>query len=111
LALFAGTMSFARRVDAPYVAPAIAAVFGLAHGAGFAAPLLEMEIPPGQMIWTLLAFNLGVEGGQLTALAIMGAVVWGLRKAVVRIPQAAFDVTAALLFALGVFWFVSRGFA
>jgi len=111
LALFAGAMSFARRVDGPYVAPAIATVFGLAHGAGFAGPLLEMEIPPGQLIWTLLAFNLGVEGGQLAALAIMGAVLWILRSTLPQIPKPAFDATAAILFALGTFWFVSRAFA
>lgn len=111
LALFAGTMSFARRFDGPYVAPAIATVFGLAHGAGFAGPLLEMDIPSDQLIWTLLAFNLGVEGGQLAVLAIMGAVLWILRSTLTQIPRPAFDATAAVLFALGTFWFVSRAFA
>lgn len=111
LALFAGAMSFAGRFDGPYVAPAIATVFGLAHGAGFAGPLLEMDIPPGQLIWTLLAFNLGVEGGQLAALAIMGAILWILRSTLTQIPKPAFDATAAMLFALGTFWFVSRAFA
>lgn len=111
LALFAGTMSFARRFDGPYIAPAIATVFGLAHGAGFAGPLLEMDIPSDQLIWTLLAFNLGVEGGQLAALAIMGAILWILRRASTQIPKLAFDATAAVLFALGTFWFVSRAFA
>jgi len=109
LALFAATMSFARRFDAPYVAPAIAAVFGLAHGAGFAGPLLEMEIPAGSLVWTLLAFNVGVELGQLTALGVLAAVLWSLIRLMKRIPDLAFDATAASLFALGVFWFVSRG--
>jgi hypothetical protein len=111
LALFAGAMSFARRVDGPYVAPAIATVFGLAHGAGFAGPLLEMEIPSGQLIWTLLVFNIGVEAGQLAALSIMGAVLWILRSTLQQIPKPAFDATAAILFALGTFWFVSRALA
>lgn len=111
LAVFAGTMSYARRFDGPYIAPAIATIFGLAHGAGFAGPLLEMEIPSGQLLWTLLAFNLGVEAGQLTALAVMGGALWLLRRAPTRIPAAAFDATAALLFALGTFWFVSRSFS
>lgn len=108
LALFAGSMSFARRFDAPYVAPAIASIFGLAHGAGFAGPLLEMEIPAGQLIWTLLAFNLGVEFGQLAALGLFGAGLWILRRTLVRIPDIAFDATAAVLFALGSYWFVAR---
>jgi hypothetical protein len=108
LALFAGSMSFARRFDGPYIAPAIATVFGLAHGAGFAGPLLEMEIPASQLIWTLLAFNVGVELGQLAALAVFGAGLWVLQRTLVRTPATAFDATAALLFALGTFWFVSR---
>jgi hypothetical protein len=108
LALFAGSMSFARRFDGPYIAPAIATIFGLAHGAGFAGPLLEMKIPAGQLIWSLLAFNIGVELGQLASLAVFGAALWILRRTLVRVPDMAFDATAALLFALGSFWFVSR---
>ena len=111
LALFAGTMSFARRFDGPYVAPAIATIFGLAHGAGFAGPLLEMHIPADQLVWTLLAFNIGVEGGQLTALAVLGVTLWVLRATLTQFPSRAFDATAAALFALGLFWFVSRALA
>jgi len=111
LALFAGAMSYARHFDAPYVASAIAAIFGLAHGAGFAGPLLEMEIPASGLIWTLLSFNIGVELGQLTALAVLAGVLWILSKALSQISDLAFDATAAALFALGTFWFVSRGLA
>ena len=111
VALFAATMSFARNFDTTRVAPVIATVFGLAHGAGFAGPLLQMEIAPGSLIWTLLAFNLGVEAGQLTALALMGGALWAARKAMPRIPDHAYDLMAALLFALGTFWFVSRALA
>jgi hypothetical protein len=111
VALFAASMSFARGLDAPRVAPVIATVFGLAHGAGFAGPLLAIEVPPGSLIWTLLAFNLGVEAGQLTALGFMGAAFWALRTYAPRMPAQAFDATAALLFALGTFWFVSRALA
>ena len=108
VALFAAVMSLARRFDAPVVAPAIATVFGLAHGAGFAGPLLELQIPGSDLLLTLLAFNLGVEGGQLTALALFGATIWILRATIKQIPAVAFDATAAALFALGTFWFVSR---
>ncbi len=111
LALFAGAMSFARPVDGPYLAPAIATIFGLAHGAGFAGPLLEMEIPPGEIVWTLLAFNVGVEAGQLAALAILGGVLFAFRRMTREVPPLAYEVAAAALFALGTFWFVSRAFA
>lgn len=111
IALFAATMSYARGIDAPYVAPVIATVFGLAHGAGFAGPLLALHIPSGSLIWTLLAFNIGVELGQLTALAILAAVLWAFRRTFKEVPPVAFDATAAFLFALGAFWFVSRALA
>jgi hypothetical protein len=110
VAVFAAAMSYAR-ADAPYLAPAIATVFGLAHGAGFAGPLLEMEIPPANLVWTLLAFNIGVEFGQLTALAVLGGLLWAARRVFKDIPPLAFDAAAALLFALGTFWFVSRALA
>ena len=107
-ALFGALMSYVRGLDAPYVAPAIATIFGLAHGAGFAGPLLEMHIPSDSLVLTLLAFNLGVEAGQLTALSLFGVAIVALRAAVKRIPDLAFDATAASLFALGSFWFVTR---
>lgn len=108
VALFAASMSYARDLDAPYVAPAIATIFGLAHGAGFAGPLLEMDIPSGSLVWTLLAFNVGVELGQLTALAALAGVLWFVRRAVNPVPAVAYDASASILFALGTFWFVSR---
>lgn len=111
VALFAAAMSLARAFDAPVVAPAIATVFGLAHGAGFAGPLLALQIPSGGLLPTLFAFNIGVEAGQLTALALFGAVIWGLRRTLKQVPDFAFDAAAAALFALGTFWFVSRALA
>jgi hypothetical protein len=41
----------------------------------------------------------------------MGAAFWALRAYAPRMPAQAFDATAALLFALGTFWFVSRALA
>jgi hypothetical protein len=71
LSLFAASMSYARGLDTSRIAPAIATVFGLAHGAGFAGPLLEMKIMPGDLVWTLLAFNIGLELGQLVILCVV----------------------------------------
>jgi HupE/UreJ protein len=50
----------------------IAFAFGLLHGFGFAAVLSEMGLPQGARLVSLVAFNLGVEVGQLAVvLAIM----------------------------------------
>ncbi|MDB5928367.1 MAG: hypothetical protein JWR60_74, partial [Polaromonas sp.] len=46
---------------------ALALLFGLVHGFGFAGLLLEAAAPGGLLPWALAGFNLGVEAGQLTA--------------------------------------------
>ena len=56
--------SFAQRVPA-----AVAFTFGLLHGFGFAAALAEIGLPEGEIPRALLAFNLGVEAGQLVIVA------------------------------------------
>ncbi len=50
----------------------IAFAFGLLHGFGFASVLAEMGLPQGARLISLVAFNLGVETGQLAVvLAVM----------------------------------------
>lgn len=44
-------------------------IFGLFHGFGLSSKILEYEISPDGLIPNLLAFNVGVEIGQLLALA------------------------------------------
>jgi hypothetical protein len=44
-------------------------VFGLFHGFGLATKILEYQISPDGMIPNLIAFNVGVEIGQLLALS------------------------------------------
>jgi hypothetical protein len=54
--------------------------FGLVHGFGFAGALQSLDLPRAKIPAALLAFNLGVELGQLTVLAIMlPLVVWARR--------------------------------
>lgn len=50
--------------------------FGLLHGLGFASVLGEFGLPPGQFVPALIGFNVGVEIGQLTVIAIMFLCVW-----------------------------------
>ncbi len=55
-------------------------VFGLFHGLGLATKILEFEIAPRGLIPNLVAFNVGVELGQLLALgAILIAMGWWRR--------------------------------
>jgi hypothetical protein len=50
--------------------------FGLLHGLGFASVLGEFGLPEGQFIPALISFNIGVELGQLTVIAVAFAVLW-----------------------------------
>ena len=44
-------------------------IFGLCHGFGLSSKILDYEISPDGLLANLLAFNVGVEIGQLLALA------------------------------------------
>ncbi len=51
---------------------ALAFLFGLVHGLGFAGALQEVGLPQHQLFTALLTFNLGVETGRLLPLARRG---------------------------------------
>lgn len=47
---------------------AVVFLFGLIHGLGFASALNEIGLPPNQFFNSILAFNLGVELGQVAVI-------------------------------------------
>lgn len=51
--------------------PVIVFGFGLLHGLGFASVLGEYGLPDGAFLPALIGFNIGVELGQLTVIALM----------------------------------------
>lgn len=55
--------------------------FGLLHGMGFAGVLGELGLPADQQLLSILAFNLGVEIGQLGILILLLPVLILLRNA------------------------------
>ncbi|WP_341904066.1 HupE/UreJ family protein [Polaromonas sp. YR568] len=61
-------------------------VFGLFHGFGLATKIQEYEISPDGLVPNLLAFNVGVEIGQLLALAVIliGMSYWRRTPSFVR---------------------------
>jgi hypothetical protein len=87
-------------------------VFGLIHGFGFAADLLELQLPPERLAELLVGFNLGVEIGQLILVVGATLLVALLAKHKFALPRPwVVDVASCFLVALGVFWFVSRSYA
>jgi hypothetical protein len=92
-------------------APLLAVAFGLAHGAGFAGALLDLDIPRERLLTALLGFNVGVEAGQLLALAALGALAFVAARLPATLRLRTFDYATVGLFALGVFWFIERSLA
>jgi hypothetical protein len=99
-------------VDAGRLRMVITLVFGLIHGFGFAASLLEMQLPTERLAELLVGFNLGVEIGQLTLVLGVTLLVLALSRLKLALPRAiTVEVASAFLVGLGVYWFVTRSYA
>lgn len=86
-------------------------VFGLIHGFGFAADLLEAHLPPQKLAQILVGFNVGVEIGQLSVVLAITGLVAVARKVRLATPRPiTVDVLASGLVAIGTAWFVTRCF-
>lgn len=82
--------------------------FGLIHGLGFASVLQELSsATTGSVTIPLVAFNLGVEVGQLTVAAFPFAILWQVRTRPLVVRSIAAGVSA-LLFATALYWLVER---
>ncbi len=89
----------------------ITLVFGLIHGFGFAADLLQMRLPTQRLAELLVGFNLGVEIGQLTLVMAVTLFAYVLSRLKWSLPRPiVVDVASAFLVGLGVYWFVSRSY-
>ena len=82
--------------------------FGFVHGFGFAGVLAEIGVPADAAVPALLLFNLGVEAGQLLALAVALLVVLALNRwPAYRRVRGARWLSAAIV-AAGLVWFAQR---
>jgi hypothetical protein len=86
----------------------LAAIFGLIHGCGFAGALAELELPKARLVASLMGFNVGVEAGQILVIGVALLIALLMRWTPPLIRREAPALAGAALFALGVFWFVSR---
>jgi hypothetical protein len=88
---------------------ALVFMFGLLHGLGFAGVLRELGLPRHEFVTALLAFNLGVEGGQLTIIAAaMLAAAPFIKKDWYR--QRVVMPVSLLIAAIGLYWTITRLF-
>ena len=82
-------------------------LFGLLHGMGFARVLVDLGLPSGEFLISLLCFNIGVEIGQIAVLALAFLVLGWFRnrsgfRSFVLIPASAAISCVAL------YWTVER---
>jgi hydrogenase/urease accessory protein HupE len=86
--------------------------FGLLHGMGFAGVLRDLGLPRPAFLTALVTFNVGVEAGQLSVIAIAFALCayWQRRD---RLAYRRFIVVPAsfAIALIGLFWTVQRAFA
>ena len=79
--------------------------FGLVHGLGFAGALAELGV--GASAAPLLAFNLGVEAGQIAiAATVLPGLAW-LRRSPAFL-RAGVPASSGIVGALGLAWLIER---
>lgn len=87
--------------------PAVAFIFGLFHGLGFAAGLMDVGLPTSQLVTGILAFNVGVECGHITILAAAFAMLGWWRKEKWFRPRVAMPFSGVIA-CIALFWFAQR---
>ncbi len=83
-------------------------IFGLLHGLGFAGILQEMPIPRSELAISLLSFNLGVEIGQITAVAVVFVLLQAIKKQPWEVYLRRW--ASASVAVMGILWLVERTF-
>jgi hypothetical protein len=83
--------------------------FGLVHGLGFAS-MLKVLLPPEDVIWPLLMFNVGVELGQLAIVLLVLPVLHVLTRVMGAdiYRTRLLPIGAGVLAVLGALWLVER---
>jgi hypothetical protein len=87
----------------------VAFAFGLIHGFGFASVLTDLGLPQQSLLIALVAFNLGVELGQLAIVSIFLPVAYAWRATrLYQPPLLIYGSTAIALIAF--VWLIERVF-
>ena len=86
----------------------LAAVFGLIHGFGFASVLKEFGLPQAALGWSLFAFNLGVEVGQLAIVGVVASTLALVRRRSARLAARVALAGSIGVILAGLYWFIER---
>ena len=87
----------------------VAFAFGLLHGFGFASGLTTTGLPPEEIPFALLMFNLGVEAGQLAFVLLVVALERAFRTLQIRWPRPVTLLPGYVVGSLGAYWTLQRG--
>jgi HupE / UreJ protein len=86
---------------------AVAFAFGLVHGLGFANVLKDLGLPQDALVLSLLAFNLGVEIGQLAIVGAFLPFAYALRNTR-WYPRFGLRLGSFMIALLALFWLLER---
>lgn len=88
---------------------AVALLFGLVHGLGFAGVVTELGLPRAHTLAALVGFNVGVELGQLAAVTVL-LVASALLSRILGSTRAASSrtVLTTALGGVGAWWLIER---
>ena len=82
--------------------------FGLVHGVGFASALNEVGLPRNNFFTSIIAFNLGVEIGQIAIiLLVFGLIVIPFGKRLTYKRQFVFPMSAIIAL-IAAYWTIER---
>lgn len=81
--------------------------FGLLHGMGFASVFGDLSAQTGSLVMNVLAFNLGVEIGQLAIVALLLPVLIALRNARVY-SKAIMPIASSIIAIIAINWTLQR---
>jgi len=88
---------------------AVAFVFGLIHGFGFASVLIDFGLQQGALLTSLVGFNVGVEVGQLAVVSLFLPLAYGLRHS--WFYRRVIFVSGSMMVAvLAAIWMIERMF-
>jgi len=89
----------------------MAGTFGLIHGFGFAGVLIELGLPREARGWSLAAFNIGVEAGQLLIVVVvilLGLLAKRLPFYRTTVVERFLTLASVAVIGAGVYWLAQR---
>jgi hypothetical protein len=96
--------------DGPDVRAWIDVAFGAIHGFGYANVLRDLELAGRALTWSIAAFNVGIEIGQLLVVAVVATAIAALRSRSEAAGRQLAFAGSVVVMAAGAFLFIQRVF-